>query len=727
MPTPPPRNVGSPNRPMPKGRAIDPVRVLRRYWKGIPIWGIVGALIGTGAYFLFARVYPLYSGDVMFEVRPGLGDATDIATTDTISDKMVERVAATQVYLIKERSILTEAISNRTIRETVWIEQFIDPLTSTVLIDEAVDQLLEEVGTVIKKGTQLYGVTWSAHVPSDVPIMLNAISDSYMRRTKELDDQGFRSNMELFEDQGRRIGFLLQDLNDDLQAFIHQKGITTLDDARFSAAMFEIQQLTEQATLSRQGLMELKQTYLQIAAKLDGTMEPTMEDRLRAENDNIVIRQEQILEALQANLRALRERLGASHPQIKESEITVRATKDQIESKILIIIRRNLTAQLRETDSTIQRITASLERIEVEIEIKDASLRDLAANQSVFEGMESKRKRLEMQLDENQRLTSSLKLMQLRADASRVRRLTPALEPREKSFPKLEIMIPVGMVLSIGAFLGIIFLRELTDQKIRSASDVLIIPGARVAGVLPDVDEDPSGLEDAELALLTSPESVFSESCRQAWAGINRSLQQSAHQTLLVLSAAPEAGTTTVIGNFAIAAQSSGTRTVVVDCNFRRPCLASMFDEDDGSMGVADLLANGAGLDEVIIHTESGVDVISAGTPANRLFQRLGSEKMRSILAQLRDKYDLVIIDAPPSIVAGDAVLLANLVDAITLVVHSDKDERGLVARVLRELGESRAEVLGVMLNAAVGTVGGYFRKNYLAMISYSEQDDDDE
>jgi capsular exopolysaccharide synthesis family protein len=712
---------------MPKGRAIDPVRVLRRYWKGIPIWGIVGALVGTGSFFLFARVYPLYSGDVMFEVRPGLGDATDIATTDTISDKMVERVAATQVYLIKERSILTEAISNRTIRETVWIEQFIDPLTSTVLIDEAVDQLLEEVGTVIKKGTQLYGVTWSAHVPSDVPIMLNAISESYMRRTKELDDQGFRSNMELFEDQGRRIGFLLQDLNDDLQAFIHQKGITTLDDARFSAAMFEIQQLTEQATLSRQGLMELKQTYLQIAAKLDGTMEPTMEDRLRAENDNIVIRQEQILEALQANLRALRERLGASHPQIKESEITVRATKDQIESKILIIIRRNLTAQLRETDSSIQKITASLERTEVEIEIKDASLRDLAANQSVFEGMESKRKRLEMQLDENQRLTSSLKLMQLRADASRVRRLTPALEPREKSFPKIEIMIPVGMVLSIGAFLGIIFLRELTDQKIRSASDVLIIPGARVAGVLPDVDEDPSGLEDAELALLTSPESVFSESCRQAWAGINRSLQQSAHQTLLVLSAAPEAGTTTVIGNFAIAAQSSGTRTVVVDCNFRRPCLASMFDEDDGSMGVADLLANGAGLDEVIIHTESGVDVIPAGTPANRLFQRLGSEKMRSILAQLRDKYDLVIIDAPPSIVAGDAVLLANLVDAITLVVHSDKDERGLVARVLRELGESRAEVLGVMLNAAVGTVGGYFRKNYLAMISYSEQDDDDE
>jgi Mrp family chromosome partitioning ATPase len=99
---------------------------------------------------------------------------------------------------------------------------------------------------------------------------------------------------------------------------------------------------------------------------------------------------------------------------------------------------------------------------------------------------------------------------------------------------------------------------------------------------------------------------------------------------------------------------------------------------------------------------------------------------MRSVFAQLRDQYDLVLIDAPPSIVAGDALLLANLVDAISLVVHADRDDRGLVARVLRELGESRAEILGVTLNAAVGTVGGYFRKNYLAMISYSDQSDEE-
>ena len=85
------------------------------------------------------------------------------------------------------------------------------------------------------------------------------------------------------------------------------------------------------------------------------------------------------------------------------------------------------------------------------------------------------------------------------------------------------------------------------------------------------------------------------------------------------------------------------------------------------------------------------------------------------------------MVDAPPSIVAGDAVMLANLVDSIILVVHSDRDDRGMVARVLRELGESSGDILGVVVNAAVGTVGGYFRKNYLAMITYSDQEDEDD
>ena len=511
----PNKNIGTPNRPMPKGRAIDPLRVLRRYWKGIPIWCIVGTMAGVGAFFLFARVYPLYSSEIMFEVRPGLAEATEIGTTETIGDKMVERVAATQIYLIKERSTLTVAINERTMRQTSWIQQFIVPVSDVLLVDDAVDELKEDLKTPTIPGTNLFGISISCHEPADVPIILAAIAKAYLARTTELDDEGFRKNAKLFEDEGRRINFMLQDLSDDLQAFIQAKGITTLDDTRFSTAMFEIQKLTETMTATRQALTTLKQQYLQTAAKLDGTMESTMEDRLEAERDPIIIRQQQILEQLEASLRAYRERFDSSHPQINDAEISVKATKDQIESKIKNIIHRNLNARLRELVLNQEQLVVSLERTEQDIQVKDAALRELASNQSVYEHMESTRKQLETQRDENQRLISSLRLMQLRADASRIRQATPPIEPREMSFPDLEMMLPAGIFLFVAGYVAFIFLREITDQKIRSASDVLIIPGAKVAGVLPDVHEDPSGLESPELAVLHSSDGVFAESCRQ--------------------------------------------------------------------------------------------------------------------------------------------------------------------------------------------------------------------
>ena len=726
MPATPSRQSGPPTRAMAKGRAIDPLRVLRQHWKGIVLWGVVGGVLGIGAHLLLSRVYPLYSAEVLFEVRPGLGEADEIGTVDTFNENMVERVQATQSYMILSEGVLSLALEDSEIDNTTWIQQFKDP-DGTVILNDALDELTKgfhRLKPVIKRGTNLYGVRWSTHVPEDILHVLTSVQKQYLLRIAKLDNEGFDKNRVLFEEEGRRIKMALLDLNDELKGFIQAKGITTLDDTRWSATMFEIQKLTEGLTQTRATLTMTQQQYLQVAAKLDGTMESSMEDRLIAERDPIIMRQEQTLELLEANLRALRERLEPSHPQIIDTEISVRATKDQIESKI---IRRNLNAQLGDLVTSRDQLSVSHEQFEEQIEAKDAELRDLAANQSTYEHMESLRNQLELQRDENQRLTSSLRMMQLRQDASRVRLAQPVVQPREKSFPKLEVMMPAGTFFGIVAFVGFIFFRETTDQKIRSASDVLIIPGAKVAGVLPDVHEDPSGLETAELAVIHSSDGVFAESCRQAWAGVNRTLQQSAHQTVLVLAVAPEAGSTTIIGNFAASAHTSGVNAVVVDCNFRRPNLASMFDLDDASLGVADLLTGTVDFEGVVQQTDTGVDVISAGTPANRLFQRLGSERMNSLLAQLRAKYELVLIDAPPSIVAGDAVLLANLVDAIILVVHSDRDDRGMVARVLRELGECRGDIIGVVVNVAMGTVGGYFRKNYLAMVSYSDQEEDEE
>jgi len=315
---------------------------------------------------------------------------------------------------------------------------------------------------------------------------------------------------------------------------------------------------------------------------------------------------------------------------------------------------------------------------------------------------------------------NEVQLMRTRADASRVRRALRALTPREPSFPKPEIMVPLGMLLTIGLTLGVVFLRELMDQRVKSASDVSVIPGAHVIGSIPDLEDDPTKTESAELIVRSHPRSIVAESYRQAMTTLLPMIDRNAFQTLLLVGGLPGSGTTTVTTNLAAAAAASGKRVLAIDANFRRPRLAEAMGLAGDSLGLADLLNSSASIDQVIVDAGGGVSVIPAGTPANRVFDRLNNGNFDSMLAELRGRFDLIIFDAPPAVVSGDALVLANKVDAAVLVVRAHQEHRGLVARMINRFSDVRSELLGVLLNRPRGIAGGYLKKNYAAMAEYT-------
>ena len=697
-------------------RTLDPFRVLRRHITLILGSVVGGVALGFVAFVLFNVLLPLYSAEVVFEIRAGLEEGSDSTAGDIEREETVVRLATTEMYLLRSRPVLEAAVKEPDVRQTSWYTKNFEGE-----LDEAVDELDEDLRTRMVSGSNLFTLKWSTSVASDVPIVLEALGSAYLVQRRELDTSIYNVNFEVFQSQLGTITRNLDDLGQEIEAFIREKGITDIDSPRSNQLALAQVLLLQERGESATSLSFAQNLYLQTASKLEGTVAPTDEDRRLAERDPIVQRHDMSRLQTKTVLHSLREQyIDPEHPLILKGELNLRATEAEFEKKVTEIMTKNLQAQLRALGNQIETYRNMLDGVEEEYEQNDALLRDLAADMSHYREMEDQRELLQEQRDDTLKLINDVKLLQLREDARRVRIAQPAQPPREKSFPKIELVVPLTAILVVGSVIGLIFLREMTDQRVKSAADIEILPSARVLGVIPELAEDPCKAAAADMVVRECPNSVLAEAYRQTSSLIAKWMDRSGYRSLLLVGGLPDAGTTTVVTNLAAAALGAGRKAVIVDGNFRRPRLGEAMGISGDDPGLGDVLAGASTLDEVIRTTDHGIDVITAGSSANRAFERLNSGDFDGVIAELRVRYDLVLVDAPPAVVAGDALVLANKLDAAVLVVRANQEQRGLVARVIAQLMDANCEFLGVVLNRPRGTAGGYFKKNFAAMAGYA-------
>ncbi|MHC4992065.1 MAG: polysaccharide biosynthesis tyrosine autokinase [Planctomycetota bacterium] len=704
-------------------RTIDPFRLLRRHMWLLAATGFVGAGLGVAAYVALDRFMPLYSGEVLFEIRSGLDEASDVGSRDIAQEDLVTRLASTEVVLLTSRDVLMAAVKEPDVQKTMWFkDRFLDP-TSVPLLDDAVDELEDDVAGKIVRGTNLFGLRWSTGDPIDVPTVLNKIADKYLDRRYSMDDTVYNDNLDLYSKELAETNRKLDDLAREIEQFIREKGITSLDDPRSNQLALAMTDLIGRIADTNAELTMTQSAYVQTAAKLEGTIEPSDEDRRLAEEHPAARPHEYAVLQAKTALRELRAVYhDPDHWLLKRAENRLRALEEEYEAKIEEIMTANLQAMLKALADARQRFQDMGDELAREYEETGTNLRALAADMSRYLEMEDERDQLAAIRDANIELIRQLRLMRAREDARRVRLAQVAQTPREKSFPKIELIVPLATVLLLGLVTGLLFLRELTDQRVKTASDVALIPDARVLGVIPELAEDPCRSDSAELVVWKFPHSVLAESYRQTWALVEKALSRPGHQTLLLVGALPGSGNTTVTTNIAAAAAAAGRTVAIVDADFRRPRMGKAMGVPDGVAGLGDVLTEAATADEALQETELGISVMTAGRPDHRIIERLNNGQFDSVMADLRHRFDLVLVDSPPAIVAGDSLVLANKVEAAVLVVRAYQAERGLVARLMNQLVDAQCELLGVILNRPRGTAGGYFKKNFAAMAKYSAE-----
>ncbi len=714
----PARPMSMPQQPVRAGTSIDPIRVIRRHMFGLIVSVVIGAVLGTGAFVLLDEFMPSYSGRAIFEIRPALQDATQVGASQLESDSTISRIAQTEGVIIMSRRVLTEAANRFELRDTDWYKSYSEG--NTFDVESAVDDLEEDVSVGLIRGSNLFRIAWSAPNKNDVPAVINAIARVYNDVRSKLEQDELDTNITQFENSVTERTQQIESLDTEIAGFITRRGITSLDDARYSQAGIAVRNLTDQLSEIDQMLSVAMTTERQTAAKLQGTLEPTPEDYYEAEADVAVATLIQQVVGLKVQLRLAYDKFGSGHDQVTELEQRLSATELERDAKIEQVIRRNLEAKLKTVQDQIEQYDGVVEEAERELADRRKELAELSAAQASYEALENRRQFLESSRAADMELVSQAQLLKLRSDADRVRLRELAETPREKAFPKMEVIIPLGAILTLGLTLGVIFLREITDQRVKSASDLEVIPHAEVLGVIPDIGEDPTSSRQAELVVRHHPASVLAESFRQVSAPVMQAIETSGHQSVLITSGLPGSGVTTVLSNLAVTLAAAGKSVCLIDANFRRPKLAGLFGTESDHVGMGDVLAGEVSVEGVVQETEAGVSLISAGTPQNRIFERLGVRRLDEMLAELRERFDVVLIDVAPAVVAGDAMLLANKVDATVLVARANQEQRGLVARLIRQLVSSRSTFIGVVLNRPLGTAGGYLKKNYAAMAKYT-------
>jgi receptor protein-tyrosine kinase len=188
--------------------------------------------------------------------------------------------------------------------------------------------------------------------------------------------------------------------------------------------------------------------------------------------------------------------------------------------------------------------------------------------------------------------------------------------------------------------------------------------------------------------------------------GIRLNASSGASRSILVTSAQPNEGKTTVASCLAIVASRSGQTVLLVDGDLRRPSLASAAAIENG-VGFSEVIGDRVEITEAINRIELFADlrvagslsVMGAGQKAPEFFATVDWDQARRTVQAMTQRFDLVLFDSPPILAGNDALLLAGIVDGVLLVVGAGSADREEVRRAKEQLAEVGTPMIGAVFN----------------------------
>jgi len=322
-------------------------------------------------------------------------------------------------------------------------------------------------------------------------------------------------------------------------------------------------------------------------------------------------------------------------------------------------------------------------------------------------------------LDDKIKIETKKTLSSLRSDlagrlqANNIRVIDYAMIPRSPIKPKKTQNLMVGFLFSIFFGVGLIFFTEHIDDTVRNDDDVKRI-GLPFLGDFPLLPNKKinAAFNEGEFEKLDKDPQAF-ESIRNIRVNVIFSMPNAKLKSLLLTSTVPKEGKSFLSAYLAYSFAKNGSKTLVMDADIRKPRVHEMFNIKQ-EPGLTNILVENLSPDTVITKSKyANLDILPCGQHAPNPVELIASDSMKMLYKKLTEKYDMIIIDAPPCFMIPDALVLSHLASATALVVKSGLVCRDVLSKIKEKLETSDTKIAGVVVNCSKKESDSYFRHRY--------------
>jgi capsular exopolysaccharide synthesis family protein len=661
-------------------------------------WKILGFVFtcAAAALIISSRITPIYESTATVDIDRQIptGVIGQEALRSPLND--ADQFLATQVKLIHSDSVLRPVAQKYNLIDYAEEARNFRGVQSANGEDAPV--VLKNLKVTRPSNTYLILISYRSPDPRLAADVANATAQSYIEHTYNIRFRATAGLSAFMERQLEELRAQMERSGAALGRFERELNVINPEE-KTSILSARLLQLNTEYTKAQADRVSKEAAYNSVwSGTLEAAQVSTQGESLRKVSER--------LDEAQEKFAQVKEEYGAKHPeyrktltQLNEVQRLLEKTKQNIKERVTVEYHEAVNRELM-LRKTVTETKAEFDRLNAHNFEYQQLKREAEADKKLYGELVHKIKEAGINASFQ---NSSIRL----ADSAR-----PSLQP---VLPNIKLNVLLALLFSSLLAVGAAVISDSLDRTIRDPEQVARMLKTEVVGSLPVVRSwirklpagsmnGPGGGALAHSRGAAAPKRAeqtvgFEEAIRTLRDSILLSMDRRVG-SLMITSAMPREGKTTTCVHLAVAHASQKRKTLLIDCDLRRPGVHQYF-QIPNERGVSNILTGKIGWKDALVTLESFPDlaVLPAGPPSRHTADGIGAGLL-PILEEASSRYDLIVVDSPPLLGFAEPLQMAALVDGVVIVALAGQTDSKAVASVLNALNRLRANVVGVVLNA---------------------------